>query len=109
MFVFKRSFFASINIFSIVSSFKLDLHLIFKKLLIFFNNVIVIVLIFSLFINVIIFFFFIDIFMIVDIIFFVKYNAYNNISLLIISIDFFCLKYHLDEFLLDSYIRYSSL
>ena len=57
-----------------------------------------------LFINVIIFFFFINILIIIDIVFFIKYDTHNNINLLIISIDFLCLKYHLDKFLLNSYI-----
>ena len=109
MLIFKKILFVLINIRSIILSFKLNLHLIFKKLLIFFINIIVIILISFLFINVIIFFFFIDIFMIANIVFFIKYNAHNNINLLIISIDFLCLKYHFDEFLFDSYIRYSSL
>ena len=109
MLVLKRSFFISINIFSIVSFFKFNLHFVFKKFLIFFINVVVIVLILFLFINAIIFFFFIDILIIVDIVFFIKYNTHNNISLLIISINFFCLKYHFDKSLLDSYIRYSLL
>ena len=54
------------------------------------------------------FFFLTDTLIIVDIVFFVKYNAHNNINLLIISIDFFYLRYHLDESLFDLYIRYSS-
>ena len=106
--VFKRSLFVLINIRLIISSSKLSLHFVFKKSLIFFINVIIIVLISFLFINAIIFFFLIDILIIVDIIFFIKYNAYNNIGFLIISIDFLCLEYHFDEFLFDSYIRYSS-
>ena len=102
--VFKKLLFVPINIRSIISFFKLNLHFIFKKPLIFFINVIIIMLIFFLFINVIIFFFFINILMIIDIVFFVKYDAHDNIDLLIISIDFLCLKYHFDEFLLNSYI-----
>ena len=50
----------------------------------------------------------IDIFMIIIIVFFVKYDAYNSFDLLIISIDFLYLKYQLDEFLFNLYIRYSS-
>ena len=108
MLVFKKSFFVLINIFSIISSFKFDLHFVFKKFLIFFINIVIIILISSLFINVIIFFFFIDILIIVEIVFFVKYDTHNNMNLLIILIDFLCLKYQLDEFLFDSYIRYPS-
>ena len=44
--------------------------------------------------------------MIINIVFFIKYDAYNNINLLIISIDFFCLKYHFDKFLLDLCVRH---
>ena len=57
MLIFKKSRFVSTDIFSIVSSFKLNLHFVFKKSLIFLINVIVIIFIFSLFINIIIFFF----------------------------------------------------
>ena len=56
--IFKKSRFISMNIFSIVFSFKLNLHFIFKKSLIFFINVIIIIFVCFLFINVIIFFFF---------------------------------------------------
>ena len=104
MLVFKRSLFIFINTFSIVSFFKLNLHFIFKKFLIFLINVIIIMFISSLFINVIISFFSINTFMIAIIVFFVKYNAYNNFDLLIISIDFFYLRYQLDKFLFDLYI-----
>ena len=105
----KRFFLVSINILLIVSFSMLNLHFVFRKSLIFFINVVVIVFVSSLFINVIIFFFFIDILITIDIVFFVKYNAHNNIDLLIISIDFLYLKYQFDEFLFDLYIRYSSL
>ena len=64
---------------------------------------------FYLFINVIISFFLINILMIAIIMFFVKYNTYNNFNLLIMSIDFLYLKYQLDKFLLNLYIRYSLL
>ena len=93
MFIFKRFRFILISTFSIISFFKLNLHFIFKKLLIFLINIIIIIFISSLFVNAIIFFFSIDIFIIVIIIFFVKYNAYNNFNLLIISINFLYLRY----------------
>ena len=108
MLIFKKSRLISTNIFSIVSFFKFDLHFIFKKSLIFFINVVIIIFISFLFINALIFFFSINIFMIVIIVFFIKYNAYNNFDLIIISIDFLCLRYQLDEFLFDSYIRHLS-
>ena len=79
--------------------------LVLRKSLIFLINIIVIMC-FYLFINIIISFFLTNIFIIVIIVFFVKYNAYNNLNLFIISIDFFCLKYQLDKSLLDLYIRY---
>ena len=107
MFILKRSRFMSTNIFLIIFFFKLNLHFIFKNSLIFLISVIIIVFVSFLFINAIISFFFIDIFMIIIIVFFVKYNAYNNFNLLIISIDFLYLKYQLDEFLFNLYIRYS--
>ena len=47
--------------------------------------------------------------MIAIMIFFVKYNIYNNFDLLIISINFLYLKYQFDKFLFNLYIRYSSL
>ena len=106
--VLKKPLFMLINTFSIVSFFRFDLHFVFKKPLIFFISIVVIVLISSLFISVIISFFPINILMIVDIMFFVKYNTHNSIDLLILSIDFLCLKYHLDKSLLNSYIRHSS-
>ena len=108
MFIFKNPYFISTNIFSIIFSFKLNLHFIFKKLLIFLINVIIIIFISFLSINAIIFFFSIDTLMITIIIFFVKYNTHNNFDLLIISIDFLYLKYQFDKFLFDLYIRYSS-
>ena len=46
MFIFERFFFVLIDICSIVFFLKLNLHLIFKKPLIFFINVIIIILIF---------------------------------------------------------------
>ena len=107
MFVFKKyRLILIIDIFSIVPFFKLGLHFVFKKPLIFLINIIIIMFISSLFINVIISFFSIDTFIIVIIVFFIKYDAYNNFDLIIISIDFLYLKYQLDEFLLDLYIRY---
>ena len=57
VFVSKRFFFISINIFSIIPFFKLNLHFVFKKFLIFLINVIIIIFVSSLFINAIIFFF----------------------------------------------------
>ena len=108
MLIFKKILFISINIRSIISFFKLNLHFVFKFFLIFFINVIIIILIPSLFMSAIISFFFINIFIIVNIIFFIKYNAHNNINFLIILINFLCLKYHLDKFLFNLYIRYSS-
>ena len=109
MFTFKKSFFIFINIFSIFFIFELNLHFVFKKLLIFLINVIIIVFVFYLLINVIIFFFFIDIFIIINIEFFVKYNAHNNLNLIfIILINFLYLKYQFDKFLLNLYIRYLS-
>ena len=55
--VFKRPFFISINIFSIVFSLTLNLHFVFKKSLIFLINVVIIMFIYFLFINIIIYFF----------------------------------------------------
>ena len=108
MLIFKRSHFVSMNIFSIVSFFKFDLHFISRNSLIFLTNAIVILFISSLFINIIISFFLTYIFMIIMMIFFVKYNTHNNFDLFIMSINFFYLKYQLDKFLFDLYIRYSS-
>ena len=109
MLIFKRFRFISMNIFSIVSFFKFDLHFVSRNFLIFLINVIIIVFISFLFINVIIFFFLIHIFIIIIIMFFIKYDTHNNFDLFIISINFLYLKYQFDEFLLDLYIRYSSL
>ena len=106
--ILRRSRFVLINIFSIVFFFKLSLHFVFKKFLIFLINIVVIVLVSSLFINAIISFFSIDIFMIIIIVFFIEYDAHNNFDLLIISINFFYLRYQFDEFLFDLYIRYLS-
>ena len=92
MLIFKKSRFILIKTFSIVSFVKLSLHFIFKKSLIFLTNVIIIVF-FFLSINAIISFFSINIFIIANIIFFVKYNMYNNFDFLIISINFLYLKY----------------
>ena len=107
--IFKKPRFILINILSIVFSFKLNLHFIFKKPLIFLINVIIIVFISFLFINVIIFFFSINTLIITIIMFFIKYNTHNNFELLIISINFLYLRYQLNKFLLDLYIRYLSL
>ena len=93
MSIFKKSLFVFINIFFIVLFFKLNLHFVFKKPLIFLIDVIIIVFISFLFINVIIFFFFIDILIIIVIVFSMKYNVYNNFNFLIISINFLCLRY----------------
>ena len=93
MLIFKVSFFIFTNIFSIVFIFKLNLHFIFKKLLIFLINIIIIIFIFSLSINVITFFFLIDIFIIINIKFFIKYDVYNNFDFSIMSINFLYLKY----------------
>ena len=102
---FKISFLIFIKIFIIIFVFKFDLHLFFKKKLIFLTNVVIIIFISFLSINVIIFSFFIDILIIVVIEYFIKYNIYNNLNFfLIISIDLFYLKYQLDKFLLNLYI-----
>ena len=93
VFIFKRSRFILIDIFSIVPFFKLNLYFVFRKFLIFLINVIIIMFVSFLFINVIIFFFSIDIFIIVIIVFLVKCDVHNNFDLLIISINFLCLKY----------------
>ena len=42
--------------------------------------------------------------MIIIIVFFIKYNVYNNFNLLIMSIDFLYLKYQLNKFLFNLYI-----
>ena len=96
MLIFKKSLFIFINTFFIILFFKLSLHFVFKKSLIFLINVII----FSLFINT---------FIIIVIVFSIKYDMHNNFDFLIISINFLYLKYQLDEFLFDLYIRYSSL
>ena len=106
--IFKRPRFVSIDIFSIISFFKFDLHLISRNFLIFLINVIVIMFASFLFINAIIFFSLIYIFIIVIMMFFVKYNTHDNLDLLIISINFLYLRYQFDKFLLDSYIRHLS-
>ena len=93
MLIFRKFRFILIEIFSIIFSFKLNLHFVFKKPLIFLINVIIIIFVFSLFINAIISFFSIDIFIIIINMFFVEYNMHNNFGLLIISIDFLYLKY----------------
>ena len=109
MLILKVFFFYFHNIFSIISAFKLNLHFIFKKLLIFLINIIIIIFVSFLLINVIISFFSMNIFIIINIEFFVRYNIYNNFNFLIISINFFYLRYQLDKFLLNLYIRHSSL
>ena len=105
----KRFLLISTNIFSIVFFFKLNLHFVFNKPLIFLISVIITIFSFSLFINIITFFFSIDIFIIIIIVFFIKYDAHNSFNLLIISINFLYLKYQFDKFLLTLYIQYSSL
>ena len=107
--IFKRFYFVSTNIFSTVSFFKLNLHFVFKKPLIFLINAVIIMFILFLSINAIIFFFSTNTFIIAIIMFSIKYNAHNNFDLLIISIDFLYLKYQFDKFLFNLYIRYSSL
>ena len=70
-------------------------------------NVIIIIFILFLLINAIIFFFFINIFIIIIIKYFIKYNIYNNLDFFIImSINFFYLRYQFDKSLLNLYIRY---
>ena len=102
--------FVFINIFEISFVLTLGLHFVFKNPLIFLISVVVIVLISSLLINIIISFFFINIFIIVVIEFFVKYDTHNNLNLFfIISIDFLYLEYQFNESLLNSCIRYLSL
>ena len=108
MLIFKRFFFVSMNIFSIISSFKFDLHFVSRNSLIFLTNVIIILFISFLFINAITSFPFIHTLMIAIMMFFVKYDTHNNLDFFIISINFLYLEYQLDKFLLDSYIRYSS-
>ena len=108
MLTFKRSYFVSIDTFSIVSLFTFNLHLISRNSLIFLINAVIIVLISFLFINVITSFFFIYTLMIAIIIFFVRYNTHNNFDFLIMSIDFLCLEYQFDKFLFDLYIRHLS-
>ena len=94
MLIFKISRFISINIFKKKFIVKLNLHFVFKNLLIFLINVVIIILISFLLINAIIFFFFIDILIIIIIKFIVKYDIYNNLNFyLIILIDFLYLKY----------------
>ena len=106
---FNISLFVFINTFEISFILRLSLHFDFKNSLILLINVVVIVLISFLSINVIIFFFFINTLMIVVIEFFVKYDTHNNLDFFfIISIDFFYLRYQLDESLLNSYIRHLS-
>ena len=110
VFFFNISHFIFINIFEILFILKLNLYFVFRNSLIFLINVVIIVLISFLLINVIIFFFFINIFIIVVIEFFVKYDTHNNFDFFfIMSINFLYLKYQLDEFLLNLYIRHLSL
>ena len=109
MLIFKKPLFVLMNTFSIVSSFKFDLHFVSRNSLIFLINVVIILFISFLFINAIISFFFIYTLIIVMMMFFIKYNTYDNLDLFIISINFLYLRYQLDKFLLDSYIRHSSL
>ena len=102
--------FIFIDIFEISFILTLRLHFVFRNLLILLINVVVIILISFLSINVIIFSFFINIFIIIIIEFFVKYDTHNNFDFFfIISIDFLCLEYQLDKFLLNLYIRHLSL
>ena len=110
VFFFNISYFVFINIFEISFILTLDLHFVFRNSLIFLISVVVIILISFLSINVITSFFFINIFIIVIIEFFVKYDTHNNFDFFfIISINFLCLRYQLDESLLNLYIRYLSL
>ena len=106
--IFKRPRFISIGIFSIISFSKFDLYLISRNFLIFLINVIIILFISFLFINIITFSPFTYIFIIAIIMFFVRYNTHNNFDFLIMSIGFLYLKYQLDKFLFDLYIRYLS-
>ena len=86
--------FIFINIFEISFILTLRLHFIFRNPLIFLINAIVIVLISFLLINAIIFFFSINIFMIIIIRFFIKYDTHDNLDFFfIISIDFLYLGY----------------
>ena len=110
VFFFNISHFVFINIFEISSILTLNLYFVFKNSLIFLISAVIIMLISFLSINVIISFFFINIFMIVVIEFFVKYDTHDNFDFFfIMSIDFFYLRYQFDESLLNLYIRYLSL
>ena len=106
---FNISYFIFINIFEIFFVLKMNLHFVFKKKIIFLINVVDIVLILFLSINVIISFFSINIFIIIVIKFFIKYDIYNNLDFFFnISIDFLYLEYQLDKSLLNLYIRHLS-
>ena len=104
----KRPRFVSIDTFSTVPFFKFNLHLVSRNFLTFLINAVIIIFALFLFINIITSSPFTYTLIITIMISFVKYDTHNNLDFLIISIDFLCLRYQLDKFLLDSYIRHLS-